>query len=109
MEHAIGTEIILLDGRKANVVEDPTIAGCTKCFLDDYVGMQMQSIRTHRPQEHNLQRNQGGIDMGDTLFYFTIGKYEVGMYKHWQGYYRNSWITKIGWFYVYDWQGGLEE
>lgn len=42
--------------------------------------------------------------MGDTLFYFTFGKYEFGIYRHWQGFYRNGWITKIGWFYVYRWE-----
>ena len=41
--------------------------------------------------------------MGDYLFSFKIGKYEIGMYKHFKCWYSyNGYIREFMWWYVYN-------
>lgn len=40
--------------------------------------------------------------MGDYLFNFKIGKYEIGMYRHFKTwYFYNGYIREFMWWYIY--------
>ena len=40
--------------------------------------------------------------MGDYLFRFNIGKYEIGMYKHFKcWWFNNGYIKEFTWFYIF--------
>ncbi len=40
--------------------------------------------------------------MNHTLFHFNIGKYEIGMYRHFKTwYFYNGYIREFMWWYIY--------
>lgn len=40
--------------------------------------------------------------MNDVLFYFKIGKYEIGMYRHFKcWWFNNGNIKQFMWWYIY--------
>ena len=42
------------------------------------------------------------IYMGNYLFSFNIGKYEIGMYKHFKcWWFNNGYIKEFTWFYIF--------
>lgn len=54
MEHAIGTEIILPDGRKAEVIEDKKCIRCAGCVFDNYMTCGKKCAYLYRKDHKNI-------------------------------------------------------
>lgn len=39
--------------------------------------------------------------MGNIIFQFNIGKYEIGMHKDFYWWFDNGYIKEFLWFYIY--------